>query len=654
MIFADFPFLRYLVFFITGILLYPYAGFLSLEWLIWISGSIWFCYLILLIYAEKRRLFTQIRSFFPFLGFAQLLFLGIIFSHLRDFHNMPSHLIHFEDKIEGYMALVVGQDEVKPNSTANRVLLKKVHAGKELVDKQGEVLIYHRSEIDLKPGDLIWIWGKPQPVPGPSNPNEFDYRKFMKRQGLAYRHFIGDRFEVLGTVSEFPIEAFFIRIRSSIMYRIDVFFQDYRASQIAKALLLGQKKTLDRELSDAYATAGAMHVLAVSGLHVGIIYGFFFLWIKPYRLGQRKRILYLSGIILLIWAYALLTGMSPSVMRAATMFSLMALAQMKSRSPSIFNAIALSALILLVFDPMLIYAVGFQLSYVALLGIILIQPILVKIWSPPNKVLDYAWQISTVGMAAQMATFPLSAYYFHIFPSYFLISNLVAIPGAFLIMSIGVPFMLLSNLPSIGAVLAFLTEWIIKFFNSLVLAIQYLPGARLSGIYLESHEVYLYFLFLGLLLWLYHRPQRFLVWGLLFGFFILGGYRLGNYPFEKQKDILTIYQVDNGFAMDYMQSNSLFAFDRADSSAISFKVSPHRERKGVEKHYVLKAFENEDEMAVLLPNGAIFSIKDERVFLTDGEFPVHELHEWKEGKWFPSPRSDSLRLGTIAYKLVFD
>ncbi|MGY6744611.1 MAG: ComEC/Rec2 family competence protein [Cecembia sp.] len=654
MIFADFPFLRYLIFFMVGILLYPVFQELPLKGMLLMLGLGWVIYALLLIYVESNRLFPRFRFIFPCLAFLQLVLAGLIFSYLRDFKNDPNHLIHVEEEVKGYLALVVGQDEAKPNSIANRVFLKKIWAGDKLRESRGEVLVYHRANVGLSPGNLIWIKGKPQEIPGPTNPNEFNYQKFTIRQGVAHRHFIGDQFEVLGSVSEFPIESFFIRLRRALMDRMDRVFKDSKAVQIAKALLLGQKKTLDKELSDAYATAGAMHVLAVSGLHVGIIYGFFFLWIKPYRLGIRKRVLYLSTIILLIWAYALLTGMSPSVMRAATMFSIMALAQMKARNPSIFNAIALSALILLVFDPMLIYAVGFQLSYVALLGILLIQPILVKIWLPANKILEYAWQISTVGLAAQVATFPLSAHYFHIFPTYFLLSNLVAIPGAFLIMTVGVPFMLFSKFTVIGSSLGFLTEWIIKLFNTLVLAIQDLPGAKVSGIYLDSFEVYLYFLFLGLCLWLYHQPRKALLWTLLAGLFFYGIYRLIPYQLHPQKDILTIYQMDKGFAIDFEQSLALFTYDDADNSSISFKASPHRERRGIERQYSIQLLEKETAKVLLLPNGALLSLLDEGLIIATPSLSQHELFSWAEGVWTPLANLDTLNLGASAYRVVFD
>src|SRR5690606_7061175 len=308
----------------------------------------------------------------------------------------------------------------------------------------GEVIIYHQLQKNLEPGEVMWVQGNPSAIPPPYNPHEFDYRRFLANQQIFHSHFVGAKLTKVGMVNHQPINNLVLLLRAFVLEKIDGHITTPHSNQIAKALLLGQNKNLEKEVSEAYITAGTMHVLAVSGLHVGIIYGFFFLFIKPYQLPGRKRALYLSLIIIIIWIYALITGMSPSVLRAATMFSLMALAQMKSRSPSIYNSLALSALILLVFDPFILYSVGFQLSYMAVLGIVLLQPKIVGWWEPDNRIFRYLWEITTVGIAAQLATFPISVHYFHVFPTYFIISNLVAIPGAFLVMACGIPFMLFS------------------------------------------------------------------------------------------------------------------------------------------------------------------------------------------------------------------
>lgn len=437
------------------------------------------------------------------------------------------------------------------------------------------------------------------------------------------------------------------------MEQIDLMILDHQANQIAKALLLGQKKSLDKEVSEAYATAGAMHVLAVSGLHVGIIYGFFFLFVKPYRLSVRKRVLYLSGLILLIWSYAMLTGMSPSVMRAATMFSLMAMAQMKSRSPSIFNAIALSALILLVFDPFLIYAVGFQLSYAALLGILIIQPLLVRLWLPKNRVLEYAWQISTVGIAAQLATFPISVYYFNVFPVYFIISNLVAIPGAFLIMSFGVPFMLLSKIPILGEGLAWMSEKLIILVNTLIFWVQDLPFSRISGIYVSLNFVWLYTFVLGAILMLILYPNKKLLYGLTAFATTIFLLRPISLLFNSGQKEVVFFGLDKGVAIHYYDGKNLFSFDDLSDSDRSFKVEPYRARLKPKMNFPLQAFHSGDTLLVLLPEGkAVHLIKKDLSF--EGYDLSAKLLSWDDGKWNELHIESRIPTAGNAYKLVFD
>lgn len=653
MVFSEYPFLRYLLFFILGILLYPNFQSYVLDIYLLLLFAAWFIYLVLVL-TRGKNVRVELQPFLlPVLAYFQLLLCGLIVSHLHDINNNENHLIHQNKPLDGYMALVLGQDEQKSNSKANRVLVKKFKDGRDWVISSGEVVIYHQSDTLLTPGRLLWVPGFPQKISEPTNPDEFDYKNFMLVQGVGHRHFLGKHFEQLGEVSETPIESFFVSLRIQIMQRIESVFKDKYAAQIAKALLLGQKRDLERDLSEAYATAGAMHVLAVSGLHVGIIYGFFFLWIKPYRLRIGKRVLYLSAVILLIWAYALLTGMSPSVMRAATMFSLMGLAQMKSRNPSIFNAIALSAFLLLVYNPMLIFAVGFQLSYVALLGILLIQPILVKIWLPKNRVLEYIWQISTVNIAAQLATFPLSAYYFHIFPVYFLISNLIAIPGAFLIMTFGLPFMILSKWEAVSEPFAIFTEWIIRIVNTLILSIQSLPSARISGLYLQPYEVFFYFIFLGFLLLLYQRPQRWLLWSIVVLFVFFGIYRVLDRGGYEQRPILTLYQVDKGASMDYRVMGNVFIWDKVDSSTLSFRVLPHRDRYAEKFRAELKAFGKEGKEAVLLPNGLILELNENEWGLKSFQNLIHEQYLWKSGKWEKVSQGQYLGDRVKAQKLVF-
>ncbi|PRY84974.1 ComEC/Rec2 family competence protein [Mongoliibacter ruber] len=653
MIFSEYPFLRYVIFLTLGILFYPVVAHLDSAWWLYGLGLTFTLYFILILINEKSREF-QHRVSLPLLAMLQLLFLGLIVAERNDISKKSNHLVNFRAPIFAYTAQVQGQDEPKPNSVANSLKMKSILTQDGWQSVEGEVLIYHRSKESLQAGDFLLVKGSPQEIQEPAVPFEFDYRRFMRRQKISHQHFVGDNFEVIGKVKDQPIHTFFIQIRSVVMKQLESKILDPKASQVAKALLLGQKKNLEKDISDAYSTAGAMHILAVSGLHVGIIYGFFFLFVKPYRLKKSNRVIYLSLIIVLIWAYAMLTGMSPSVMRAATMFTLMALAQMKSRSPSIFNAISLSAFILLIFDPDLIYAVGFQLSYIALIGILLFQPVLVRLWMPKHAVLEYMWQISTVGIAAQLATFPISAYYFHTFPVYFILSNLVAIPGAFLIMCFGVPFMLLSKVPLISDALAWPTEKAILLVNKSVFWIQELPFSKIDEIYIPGASVFFYWLILAMLfLGLIYRKSAFYHFGagLLFVFLLIRAYWIIE---AQQRKELIVYGVQKGYAVDFWIRKDLYHSMEIEDSELTFKITPYRKTMEIEKMYPLTIVSQDSMQKIVLPADLGF------IELSKGSVGFQGLannqsYIWEGGKWQPYTQGDSLYLGVgqKTYKFVF-
>lgn len=646
--FSEFPFLRYLLFFMIGVLCYPKLSFLPLEILMTVLGILYLVYGLLVIRNKLSKKY-QFKAIIPILAYFQLFVLGLTFSFLRDLHNQKDHLINQTNRSEMYLAIALANDELKLNSTANSVkLLIQKDATNQITQIRGEVLIYHKLSKSISPGDLLIISGNPERIPAPKNPKEFHYANFMERQQISHSHFVDNKVLKVGKTSIRPIEDFFLGLRAAIIDKMDLLILDKYANQVAKALLLGQKKNLEKEVNDAYVTAGAMHILAVSGLHVGIIYGFFFLFVKPFRLQVGKRVLYLSVIILLIWGYALLTGMSPSVMRAATMFSIMALAQMKSRNPSIFNAIALSALILLVYDPLLIFAVGFQLSYLALIGILLIQPILIKLWAPKSKVLEYIWQISTVGIAAQLITFPISAYYFHVFPSYFFLSNLIAIPGAFLIMSFGVPFMLFAQIPFIAKPLAWITEYLISIVNQLIFGIQQLPFAKIDEIFLRPDFMLAYWFILAIALLLATKPEKWHLYGIaavLLGF----GFLRVEKILKSERTDLMIYSLNQGFSVDF-QEKYYFDFEVSESD-FRYKVLPNRRTSFGRKKYPLIAFKDESDLRIFLPNQKKPLVLKEMKFLEIDE-SFREILTFEQGQWQQQIPIIGFRSKDKAYKLA--
>jgi competence protein ComEC len=629
--FSEFPFLRYVCFFILGILAYPMIDFIEGKVILSLLFLNYTLYLLLILHNLRRKKYLFPVAL-PVLAYSMLVLSGIYVAKEQHWQNERG-LRELGSGLKGYMAMVLDHDEEKPRSKANRLMVLGGYDGENYQPSKAEVLVYHDSDLTMHPGDLIWVAGMPQLVPPPANPAVFDYRNFLLRQGITHRHSIGNRYFQMGQAELITLSGFFVNIRSGIIDKMHAAFSDSRALQVAQALLIGQKKNLDKEVSDAYVTAGAMHVLAVSGLHVGIIYGFFFLFVKPFRLPTRTRVAYLTVIILLIWCYACLTGLSPSVMRAATMFSFMAMAQMKSRNSSIFNAVALSALVLLLYDPQLLFAVGFQLSYGALLGILLFQPLLVRLWYPKHKLIEYIWQISTVGIAAQLATFPISAHYFNVFPTYFLLSNIVAIPGAFGVMSLGIPYMLLTEVRWIGDSLGWATQKVIQLINTLVFAIQDLPFSRLKNIYFSPLEILLYFILLGMVYTICVHPDRIklkLLVGYLFGLALFANWGL----FFRNQHEMIVYVDDIGVAMDFRKNGYCFFWDSMPEQSVTFQADPYRLQQSDVKVYPIQVLGLDNTLLLPIPVSS-FVVYEKDSLHFGGNLTVKHAWQWSESGWEP-------------------
>ena len=219
---------------------------------------------------------------------------------------------------------------------------------------------------------------------------------------------------------------------------------------VASALILGYKDDLGEELKHSYSSAGATHVLAVSGLHVGIIFLVLNFLLNILDKNDRFKISKAILLICFLWAYATITGLSPSVVRAATMFSFVTIGKSFGKSSSIYNTLCASAFVLLVYNPYLIMEVGFQLSYLAVVGIVYFQSIIYKWIYVKNKFLKYIWMITSVSIAAQLTTFPLGLLYLHQSPTYLFASNLFVIPGAMLIIGLGILLFITSWIPLIS------------------------------------------------------------------------------------------------------------------------------------------------------------------------------------------------------------
>ncbi|MFN9111051.1 MAG: ComEC/Rec2 family competence protein, partial [Bacteroidota bacterium] len=237
---------------------------------------------------------------------------------------------------------------------------------------------------------------------------------------------------------------------------------------VLAALLLGQQQEINQAIIRDYQMAGAIHILSVSGLHVGFIVLFLNFILKQLPKKKWANLLKLTVTLLCLWGFALIAGLSPSVIRSVTMFSFVAIGLYLNRKTNMFHTLLVSLLIILLFEPSFLFDVGFQLSYVALFFILWLQPLISQFWTPKNKILSYFWDIVTVSFAAQIGTFPISIYYFHQFPGLFFLTNLIVIPFLSVIMASGLLLMTLSLLGLMPVSLVFFVEKSITTLNQFI------------------------------------------------------------------------------------------------------------------------------------------------------------------------------------------
>ena len=300
------------------------------------------------------------------------------------------------------------------------------------------------------------------------------------------------------------------------------------------------------------------------------------------------KILKAAIILSIIWFYAFLTGLSPSVVRAATMFSFVTIGQNINRHTNIFSSLAASALILLLYNPSMLFELGFQLSYSAVVAIVVLQKPLSNLWIPNNIIMYNVWQLITVSIAAQIGTAPLSLYYFHQFPNLFIITNLIVIPAAYIIIFLGIVVLLFSFAPYISLILGKLLSLFLASINFLIISIEHIPFAVSENLFIDN-------IMLGLLIcfiitmstWLVMKQKRLIFLNLLLLILIV----LANiFKYNLDDELILYHSKRNTYLAIYSNREAFIICDSAvynNPEIMSFQTSGHELKKGIIKRNYL-------------------------------------------------------------------
>lgn len=459
----QFPLTRIFIGVLTGILLFrtlPISLTLVLV-------GITFCSIGLLassFYSRRHSIFINL---FGSLVILLSLFIGISTALIHKENINPNHYtnqITDYERIRYLDMLVI--EKIKSTSKNNRYLCQvKSIDGQSSFGKVILNLTKKDSSTKPKIGHRLEVVGTVFKNKNPLNPGVFDYSRYLENQEI-YAQVYTKKISI--TNYEPSIWAYFSNFREKILFHLEQSAIAKEELNVLNALILGQQQDISPEILKDYQYAGAVHVLSVSGLHVGFIMLFVGFLLKPIGNSRKGSFLKLIIIILSLWSFAILTGLSPSIVRAATMFSFMSVGIHLRRTVNIYHTLLVSMLLILLCKPSFLFDVGFQLSYLALFFILWLQPILSTIWEPKHRISKYFWDILTVSFAAQIGALPLSIYYFHQFPGLFFVTNLLILPLLGVIMAIGIFAILIAIFRPVPFLIAKTLEWLLEFLNTII------------------------------------------------------------------------------------------------------------------------------------------------------------------------------------------
>jgi competence protein ComEC len=570
----EFPFVRLFLPFALGIVCAEY-GFTLPE--LWSNAMLCLSMLCMVFLAFRRVefrwrwLFGGPLSIFLFFFAQQSVFYK---NEGNDAHHFSQFLTANPQAEQITLATVTDFSE-RPNNYRLTLSLKKIGtAADSMHDCTGNALVYIRKDSSENKtpqyGDLILMKSKLRPVEPVKNPEAFDFQKYLHRQNIHYQTFATlDDVKILAERRGNPIQQLAINWQKRLLAILKKHLTTDREFAVGSALLLGYRDAVGEEVRNAYVQTGSMHILAVSGMHIVLIFNGLQLIFNVYKSGNR-RFRWTKAILslVLIWLFALITGLSASVLRAAVMATFLAIGQTMKRKVHIFNILAASAFALLLWNPMFLFDVGFQLSYFAVMGIVYFFPKIQKLVISKNKVVNWTWDALAIGFAAQLVVTPLSLYYFHQFPTYFWLSGLLAVPVSSGALYVGIALFLMDWIPYVGYFLGKILFGCVFLMNEIIFLIQTFPLAIVDKLSFSLVSVVgFYFILIHILLSIPKRKLRSFLGPLSIILLLSGIYAFSTIQHIKQKKIV-VYHIYKNSLIDFIDGQTCYSFTKQENGKV--------------------------------------------------------------------------------------
>lgn len=524
------PMIRLIFPFILGIVLgslFPCTSPLMLG----IACGVLLCAMFYLSYFRLKQ-----TLWYPIVFFLSFSLVGFSLASLDSPQRNPDNFAYSAMEYNWMEVVVKEMPAQSVNTVKSMVDVVRIEDSLGWHRSSGKLMVFFQKDSlsrQLHYGDRLLVYGSLHEVAAPQNPYQFDYRKYLERKGIRHQLYVtSEQYRVMEQSSEHTVHALAYKLRAKMINIIKNSGLSEKEQGIASALLLGWDEDIDAETLQSFSNAGIAHFLSVSGLHLGII--FLFIGYLLFWMGNTRKSRIIKGCVQLVvlWFFAMMTGLAPSILRAATMFSLISIGEMFFSRASFYNNIASSAFFLLCFNPFMLFDVGFQLSYLGVLGIVVLQPVIRNLITIPEKldfvkilqknrnrelksrtatffvrsmqhltnavlwILAKIWELSCVSIAAQIVTLPLTFYYFHQFPVYFLIANVSIIPFAGFLLATVIFVVAFSWIPVVGAWIVKLLSLEMSAMNVVISFVEKLPHSTFSGFYFDEVMMVLAALFI--------------------------------------------------------------------------------------------------------------------------------------------------------------
>ncbi|MCO6174502.1 ComEC family competence protein [Flavobacterium sp. NRK F10] len=468
------------------------------------------------------------------------LLLGSILHTVHIENQYRNHYTHYK---ENTTQLISGTiiSELKTSEKQSKYLIEITSIEEQATF--GKALLYIPKELSQHfiPDDKIVFRSQFSPLLQNLNPYQFNYADYLRNKQIYQVIFLKKQ-AILYIGNDKGFRFYLYRIKRKLLSVFESYNWEKQTTAIIEALILGERFLLDDTITQNYQDAGVMHILAISGLHIGILYLILLFLTNPLKQLTYGLFIQLFIILSLLWGFALLTGFSPSVSRAVTVFSLIALGKILNKTNAVYNLIAASALLLLLFNPNSLFDIGFQLSYAAVLSIVLFNPFFKYFRFSSNKFIIYFIDIILVSISAQIGVLPLSILYFNQFPILFLPANIVAIPLVTLVLILSLSLLICHfMIPALSKFIADLIEFFVHYLNLFIDRLAHWHDLTIRNIAYTPLLCFLSYTFIfSFLFWLYNKNFKNFRWVLYSLLFVQLGY-IGTIVYQNNKKELILF-----------------------------------------------------------------------------------------------------------------